>query len=532
MPSLSDNDVKIKFSTTADGKGIDDVDKGMKSLGGTFNNVSDKAFQFGKVAAVALAATAVAVVSFGVSAVNAYADAEKSQAQLEHAVIGVSHATQEQLVQTQALADALEKKGVLDGDNIKVGLAQLSTFGLSNKAVQGLGGSLADLAVNQFGASASGEQLSDSANMIAKALNGQFGVLEKSGIRFSNAQKNAIQFGTEMQKVDAINEGFAQNLKYTNDVALTTTEGKLAKMKVSFGNVQEAIGGVIANAITPLVTKLSDFVSTDQFQAWVTKLTDWLNINLPLAITYLTDVLWPQLQKVLQDSWPVVQTLWTMFQGLFQFFSDNTWILVGIAGAFGAIKTAMFLAGAIEAFTGVIGAAKLAFGGLAAMVSVPMIMPALTIAAALAAIALVLEAINSVQRANDALNNARAATANNDKAGADLRTVADKKFAAGAIDQKEKDRLYTVSHYATGTNYAPGGIAIVGENGPELVDMPRGSKVHNTQESNRMATGGNTTSITIGQVILSTADAVREFLGLSDRDSQMVSMNLTPSRGQ
>ncbi len=51
----------------------------------------------------------------------------------------VSHATDEQLQATMALADELERKGVLDGDNIKTGLAQLSTFGLTNDAVRGLG---------------------------------------------------------------------------------------------------------------------------------------------------------------------------------------------------------------------------------------------------------------------------------------------------------------------------------------------------------------------------------------------------------
>lgn len=34
-----------------------------------------------------------------------------------------------------------------------------------------------------------------------------------------------------------------------------------------------------------------------------------------------------------------------------------------------------------------------------------------------------------------------------------------------------------IPHFAAGTNYAPGGVALVGENGPELVDLPRGSKV-------------------------------------------------------
>jgi hypothetical protein len=210
---------------------------------------------------LAFAAAGTAVVAFGVQSFRAYSEAEKQSKMLEHAVVDVTHATRQQLDQTNALADALEKKGVLDGDNIKQGLAQLSTFGLSNKAVQALGGSLADLAVNQYGVSASGEQLSDSANMIAKALNGQFGILEKSGIRFTDAQKSMIEFGTEEQKVDAINQGFAQNLKYTNEIAAQTSEGALARLQVTFGNLQEKIGGVVAQGLTPMVTRLNDFVN-------------------------------------------------------------------------------------------------------------------------------------------------------------------------------------------------------------------------------------------------------------------------------
>jgi hypothetical protein len=38
-----------------------------------------------------------------------------------------------------------------------------------------------------------------------------------------------------------------------------------------------------------------------------------------------------------------------------------------------------------------------------------------------------------------------------------------------------------------GTEYAPGGMAWVGEHGPELVSLPRGSKVFTAAESRRMA---------------------------------------------
>lgn len=52
---------------------------------------------------------------------------------------------------------------------------------------------------------------------------------------------------------------------------------------------------------------------------------------------------------------------------------------------------------------------------------------------------------------------------------------------------------------ALGTNYWRGGLTWVGEQGPELIELPRGSKVHTNQESERMASGsgGITQHITI-----------------------------------
>lgn len=41
----------------------------------------------------------------------------------------------------------------------------------------------------------------------------------------------------------------------------------------------------------------------------------------------------------------------------------------------------------------------------------------------------------------------------------------------------------SIRAYARGTNFHPGGLAWVGEQGPELVELPRGSKVHTNQKS-------------------------------------------------
>ena len=48
---------------------------------------------------------------------------------------------------------------------------------------------------------------------------------------------------------------------------------------------------------------------------------------------------------------------------------------------------------------------------------------------------------------------------------------------AGVFGKKIQTSINRVPKYASGTNYARGGLSLVGERGPELVDLPRGSRV-------------------------------------------------------
>lgn len=49
--------------------------------------------------------------------------------------------------------------------------------------------------------------------------------------------------------------------------------------------------------------------------------------------------------------------------------------------------------------------------------------------------------------------------------------------------------LKFISPFAGGTNYAPGGLALVGEQGPELVNLPRGSQVFSNSDTNNLLAG-------------------------------------------
>jgi hypothetical protein len=54
---------------------------------------------------------------------------------------------------------------------------------------------------------------------------------------------------------------------------------------------------------------------------------------------------------------------------------------------------------------------------------------------------------------------------------------------------------------ASGTDYWRGGLTWVGERGPELVNLPRGSQVYSNQESRNMAAGGGTVNVTINATV-------------------------------
>jgi tape measure domain-containing protein len=78
-------------------------------------------------------------------------------------------------------------------------------------------------------------------------------------------------------------------------------------------------------------------------------------------------------------------------------------------------------------------------------------------------------------------------------------------LAAGAAAGGIAAALFTraigaigVKGFARGTSYAPGGVALVGEQGPELINLPRGSQVFPTPQTNQMLNniGGGGVNVT------------------------------------
>lgn len=261
-------EVKVGVILEAEDKASQVVNGFEKNLSGVQGKLEGMGPTFTK---MSLAGTAAFAAISGVvgKALGDFAEAERSQRQLEHAVIDVSKGTKEQVKAISDASEALQKKSGIDGDALAMGAAQLSTFGLQSKSVVDLTKSLADLTVNQNGVNASSDQYVTSANTIAKALNGQFGILEKQGIRFTESQQKMILHGKESEKVAALQQGLAQNLRETTDT-LGGADVAMAKLSRQTGEISESIGAAlapalskVADAVVPVITKISEWAAAN-----------------------------------------------------------------------------------------------------------------------------------------------------------------------------------------------------------------------------------------------------------------------------
>lgn len=79
--------------------------------------------------------------------------------------------------------------------------------------------------------------------------------------------------------------------------------------------------------------------------------------------------------------------------------------------------------------------------------------------------------------------------------------------AVGSVQGNVQKAQKTIPRYASGTDFHPGGWAMVGESGPEAVMLPRGTRVYTAQETARMG-GGDVYNISIN------ADNVKQFVDI------------------
>jgi phage-related protein len=241
---------------------VDDLKSGFDDATKSVSSFSEStAADFKKVGTsftVAGAALALMTKSF----IDSAAVQETAEKVLENAMVNIAGATLEQVDALKELAAAQQAVGVIGDEVTMTGMAQLATFQVSTGAIGDLTATMQDYAVAMYGAEVSQDQMNATANTFGKMMNGiDISRLKNQGIIVDENQKAILELGTEEEKVLAIQEIMASNLKTNNALMRETTEGALQAMSNSFGDLKEQLGSALLPVVASLAEKLATFLT-------------------------------------------------------------------------------------------------------------------------------------------------------------------------------------------------------------------------------------------------------------------------------
>jgi hypothetical protein len=185
-------------------------------------------------------------------------DSVESETRLSNMMMNVKGTTQEQVQMVGAYAEALQSRGVVEDDALKRGQAQLATFNLQSDTIKLVTDGMADLAVNQFGVTASGEQLQGVANVIGKAFTGNASALTRYGITLTKAQEQELKNGNQMKRAAVIAEVLQSNVGGINEALAKTPKGAEQRFKNMFGDMKETLG----MKLLPEITKFYNYLAS------------------------------------------------------------------------------------------------------------------------------------------------------------------------------------------------------------------------------------------------------------------------------
>lgn len=240
--------VKIKF--TGDTSGLNSAaNAGEQSMG----RLKASTVAFGTAAGIALEKAGQALFQFGKQSVASFVEAEQAQTKLTDAFTRFPNIADTSVDRLNALNAELAKKTKFDDDATASGQALLAQFGLTGAQLEQITPLLQDFAAK------TGQDVTEAAGQLGKALLGQGRALKQVGIDFQDAGSVGANFDQIMTGLNDKVGGFAE-------VQGKTAAGQAAILSNQFGELKETVGA----ALLPALLKLAEVGL---------KVVDWIQKN-------------------------------------------------------------------------------------------------------------------------------------------------------------------------------------------------------------------------------------------------------------
>lgn len=266
--------VKITAEVSDLKQALEDVKEQLNSVSQQSNKTGksiESMFSVAKVTAfIAVASKVISTIrQISAECVEAYTVQFNAEQKLTTAMRANLGATDAQIERVKQLASVQQSIGVV-GDEVQLaGISQLSMYDLQISSIEKLLPAMNDLIVARDGLNASVGTATDMGKKFAETLNGQADSLKEVGIYFTDAEKQILQYGSEVEKVDLIVSKTDRTVGGMNSTMASTPLGQVQQLKNLWGDIQEKVGQIVANLESTLIPVLERILN------WVSDILDY-----------------------------------------------------------------------------------------------------------------------------------------------------------------------------------------------------------------------------------------------------------------
>ena len=221
------------------------------------------------------------------------------------------------------------------------------------------------------------------------------------------------------------------------------------------------------------------------------------------AVQSVADSLVNNMPKIKATVTPIIMGIANVTKFLLENFNAIIPVAVGVVGAIGAFQTISGVITVIQTLKSVIDTVRIAQGlWNVVMLANPIGLIATGVGLAIAGITALVMNWNKITEA------------------VRKSTQAVKEFFRIKDNGKGENGNNAKSKYASGTSLSSGGTALVGENGPELVTLPLGSRVQTANETKNSLGKNITINLNIGGSVISEGELINKVSNVLGRQLQ------------
>lgn len=199
----------------------------------------------------------------------------------------------EEYQQILDIANDLESRTTYTGTALTAAASELSTYVSDTEALGSILDTFTDYAAGMSGMNITAKEAVDLATQLGKAFDGSYDGLRKKGFVLDDAQKQIIEYGSDLEKAQVISEIIGQSWEGLSDAFSNTPEGRMQRINNQLAKMSETIGrkmyGAVDNLLGSLETRLPD----------VTSMADSLATILSIGLNFIADVVIPGVSSAL-----------------------------------------------------------------------------------------------------------------------------------------------------------------------------------------------------------------------------------------